>query len=364
MKVAAKLLACSVGLFAAAQSHSQTNVVSDPVGFYKVTISPGANFVSAPLHKVHAYRGLVSTVVGNVVTFSGAPGFTASSFAPADGYSQYVALIKNDSNTNSPSSGNFQGDWWNVTANGTNSITLDPSQGAPTTFIGAGDRVELRKKTSLQDLFGHTNTTVILNKDNNGGPSAGEEDVIQFVSGTTFGAAVLYHDGTLTGGVQGYIIGNDGPYDGSTITIDPDEPIMVFRKSTPPGNTTTNIVSLGQVQTTRLTHYIGSGATTFATGFPAGAALNASNLRESGFLMDSNGGFSEAEEDYLRIVGGTSFGADIILHDGTLNASVVVWLVGGTPDDTFQLETGKGFVYFPKTATGGRTWRQNVPFTP
>jgi uncharacterized protein (TIGR02597 family) len=343
-----------VGLFTIASVQAQSNVVSDPVGFYKVPINPGANFISAPLHKVHAYRGTVSGVSGNVVTLNGNPNFTVNQFGPADGFSQYVLIVRNDNSANP----GIQGDWWNVTANAAGTVTLDPAQGSVAT-IGASDQIEIRKKTSLQDLFGHL-STLILNKDSDGAGNASQEDVIRSVSGTSFGLEIFYHDGTLTAGQQGYIVDGNGPFDGSTITVDPDEPLMVFRKT---GSTSTNVVSLGQVHSKKLTHYFGAGANTFANAFPANAPLGSTGLNAVA-AQDSDGAANQNQEDVIRSVVGTSFAQEIFLHDGSLTATPPIWIVDGNPDDTAPLTAGNGYIYFVKTATGGRTWRQNVPFTP
>ena len=125
MRTAVNLLACTVGLFTIASVQAQSNVVSDPVGFYKVAINPGANFIAAPLQKVHAYRGTVASVSANTVTLNGNPNFTVNQFGPLDGFSQYILIVRNDNSANP----GIQGDWWNVTANAAGTVTLDPAQG-------------------------------------------------------------------------------------------------------------------------------------------------------------------------------------------------------------------------------------------
>jgi uncharacterized protein (TIGR02597 family) len=365
MRKLTSFIACVAGAFAAAQVNAQTNVISDPVGFYKVTINAGANFISAPLHKVHAYRGLVSGVSGNTVTFSNAA-FTVNAFGPADGFAQYIALIKKDNNTNAPTAGNAEGDWWKITANGTNSVTLNPAQGAPTSFIGVGDQIEIRKLVSMRDLFGYgPSGNLFLNKDFNGAPNAAEEDVIRLVVGTSFSSEIFYVDASVIG-QEGYIVDGNGPFTGDTITIEPDEPIMLFRKT---GSASTNITTLGQVQTTKLTHYLQAGANTVASAYPANALLSATGLKEAGFIQDSNGASNPAEEDVIRLVSGSSFSDDIFLHDGSLTATPPIWIVNGNPDDgsaAFSLAPAKGYIFQMKTGGSASrlTWRQNVPFTP
>ena len=354
MRTAVKLLACSVGLFtlASAQAAAPTNVVSDPVGFYKVNINEGANFVSAPMHKVHAYRGVVSGVSGNTITFNGNPNFAVDQFNPVATPSprnQYIAIVRN-------SAGSNEGDWWTIQDTAANTITVDPGADTMTTATPAGTQIEIRKLTSFKDLFG-SGSEYILNKSANGIANTADEDVIRFVIGTSFGATVIYRADTDQFRTGSPITGDWG--DGSTLTIEPDEPVLVFRKA---GTGSTNIVSLGQVQNRKLTHYFQEGANTFANSFPVNADWGTSGLFEAGMVGSANTIANAADEDIIRPVNGTSFGQSIYYH---LNGVPPAFKRGtALADPTDNNKTGAGYVFFRKTGSGPLVWRQSVPFTP
>lgn len=366
MRTAVKLLTCAFGIVAGASLvQAQTNVISDPVGFYKVNINAGANFMSAPLHAVHSYRGLVDSVAGNIVTLSGTPGFTVNAYGPAltggpapISIPQYVMIVRQDSDTNSPTVGDYEGDWWLITANAAGTLTLDPAQGAPTSFIGAGDQIEVRKMTSLKDLFGTNGGTI--NKSTNGVAETALEDVIRRMNGTSFGTTIFYLDNTTNpapGTNNHWIFGGKNAGDGSIVTFEPDEPLMLFRKT---GSAPTNVVSLGQVHTKRLTHYLIEGANTYANPFPANALMKTSGLLETpGWVSSANNTFSTLDEDGLRILNGTSYGSPIFHIFNPPNTNT--WFGGGMSTNP-TVGSGSGYMIFIKAGTGGRTWRQRVPF--
>src|ERR1051325_2232174 len=357
MRIATSLLACSFGIFAAAQLQAQTNVVSDPVGFYKVTLTAGAGkFIQAPLHKIQSYRGIVSGTSGNIVNLNGNPSFTANAFNKATipggsaQFYQYILIVRNDASATP----GIEGDWWFIESNTTTNITLNPSHGAVST-IGAGDQIEVRKLTSIADLFGYP--TSILNPDSTGDQAKETADVIRFVNGTSFGAAVSFY----TGGPTGYLYSGDSSGSGgSAITIGPDQTIIVFRKA---GGGNTNITSLGQVHIKRLTHYLVAGGNSIGNPFPVNAPLGPSGLEQSGWQTDTTGNQSKDETDVIRVVNGTSFGAAISLQATNVTGFTTnTWYDGSTLSGDIPLTPGAGYIMFRKT--GSLTWRQNVPFTP
>ncbi len=323
--------------------------VSTVVGVHKLTLSAGPNFLSAPLHRAPAHRGAVAGVSTATITFSGSPGWTADQFGPHDGHSQYIALLRNDASANP---GN-QGDWWPVTGNAANSVTVDVSAEDLPALVGSGDEIEIRRLTSLRDLFG-TGASLRLNKDSDGSASSVDEDVIYFVSGTSFSSEVFYHDGSLA--PEGFYRDGAGPLDGSTLTVGPDEAIMVMRKT---GSAPMDVYSAGHVQDTRLTHYLAPGATPVGTGFPVDSAVGLSGLVACGWKADSDGSANAADDDLLYSVLGSAFSDEVFLHDGSL--APYGWYANGTANDAFALGSAKGFVAFVQNPAGLR-WRQPVPF--
>lgn len=350
MRTAVNLLACTVGLFTIASLQAQSNVVSDPVGFYKVTVNEGANFVSAPLHKVHVYRGVVQSVSGSTITFNGNPNFAVDQFNPVSApfaRNQYIVIVRNSAGSNT-------GDWWTIQDTTANTITVDPGADTMTTATPAGTQLEIRKLTSFKDLFG-SGADCILNKSANNIANTADEDVIRFVQGTSFGATVIYNSTTDQYRTGSPIAGDWG--DGSTLTIEPDEPVLFFRRA---GTGATNIVALGQVQTKPLTHYFQEGANTFSTVYPLNSDWVTSGLIASGMAASANLVANANDEDVIRLVNGTSFDTGIILYsvDSTFRRS------GANADPAFNAKTGAGYVYFRKAGSGPLVWRQSVPFTP
>ncbi len=357
MRTVAQTAACAIGLLIGAtqvQSADPTNVLSDPVGFYKVNIGPGANFIAAPLQPMQEYRGARQSSTINSVTFSNTPNFVVNKYAPADGFNQYILIARFDADKTIGAADNITGDWWTIVSNTTNTVTVNPMSDNLSTYLGAGDQFEIRRLTSLKDLLG-TASSCILNKDTDFDVNPAQEDIIRYVVGTGFTKEIFYHSDVPA--ADGYYVDGAGPFDGSTITLEPDEAFVLQRKVT-----STNMVSLGQVQTTRLTHYMVPGPNTFANAYPANAPISTSNLKESGFVQDTDFDINPAQDDIVRSVIGTGFVDEIFYHSGAIDTAG--WYVGGSLNDAYPFVPGRGYVYFVKSGTGGRVWRQTVPFTP
>ncbi|MDX1953121.1 MAG: hypothetical protein SFY81_13150, partial [Verrucomicrobiota bacterium] len=135
---------------------AQANVVSDPVTASKLTVNPGANFISAPGHKTPLFTGSVTAVSGDVVTIGGTLTAGALNKVDLDGFGtfahQYTLVIRHD---RSADGAGTQGDWFTVESNTATTVTVTPDGfGATSTRIAAGDIVEIYKMTSLNDVFG------------------------------------------------------------------------------------------------------------------------------------------------------------------------------------------------------------------
>lgn len=345
----------------AGPAFSQTEVYTQPVGFYKIPINAGSsatpNFISAPLHRIHDYRGIVSSATSNTVTVSGSP-WSVNQFAQVAlagttlTNAQYIVVVRKDA-SETPG---VEGDWWPIISNTANTLTLDVGVDNLSTLLANPDQVEIRHLTTMRDLFGY-GSTVILNADSNFIPNQNQEDIIRYVQGTSLSHQVFYHK-DATPANEGYYIGGVGPFDGTTLTIEPDQPIMVYRKA---GSTATNVVSLGQVHVTRLTHYLGEGPNAVSSPFPAGAAVGTSNLKESGWISDVNFIPNVNQEDIGRKVVGASL-SDQIYHHQDANPSLTGWYVGGVLSNDYTFAAGSGYIFYIKTGGGALRWRQSVPY--
>lgn len=339
--------ALAVGAFSLISAHGQ-GAASQPVGLIQIPINAGANFISAPLHRIHTYRGVVSSVDSASLTVVGDPAWTVNQFAPLDGFTQFIALVRGSGLTPS-----HAGDWWPVLANDGNSLTLDTrDEDLPSALI-AGDHIEIRHLTSLKDLFG-TGATFVLNKDSNAIPGASQEDLIRFVQGTGFSSTIFYHDGSLIG--EGYYVNGAGPLDGATVTLWPDQPIMVFRKS---GSAPVTITCRGQVQTTRLAHYLQPGANVIGNPFAIDSPISGCGLLEAGWLGDDNGVPSASQEDLVRPVVGTGLGAPVYYHNGSSIAAG--WYCNGALANDYPLEPARAYMLFIQ-GTDSFVWTQLPPY--
>lgn len=358
------LLAAAAVLSSDYLASGQSPVVTRPFGFFGVRLNsspstPLAHAISAPVYARHAYRGQVASVAGNIITFSGSPGFTVNAYGPvnlggsAGAFTQYIVLVRQDADKTPADPNNVTGDWWQITANGANSVTVNPAQGDPAALLGAGDELEIRKLTSLKDLFGPTADG--LNTSNDGIPNTADEDVIRTLAGTTFVKTIFYYNGTVGGGTPQWIVAGTAAGDGSAVTFEPDETFILYRKA---GSPVKDVLATGEVQTTRLTHYLQEGGNVLANPFLVNALLSGSNLKESGWISSANGFAETANEDVIRPLIGTSFGSSIFhISNGMLNT----WVQGQNTSPA--LSSGGSYVVFIKTGSGGRIWRQNVPFS-
>ncbi len=384
MRTVAKSFAVACGLILAGTAlHAQTNVVSDPVGFYKISIVPGGNVISAPMQPIQAYRGLAGARTANSVTFSTAASFAVNQFAPvtvATGtgnvqFNQYILVLRQTAkgitftNTsfvnpaNPVITNNFSGDWWPIASNGTNSVTVTVGADDLTTHMNAGDSLEIRKLTSLKDLLG-AGSSYVLAKSADGNADPSVTDVIRTLSGTSFQHSIVYYEEGSDLPNAGYLINGSYPgVDGSTITFEPDESLVVFRKIG-----STNAVSLGQVQTTPLTHYLSPGANVLGSPFPANQLLLSAGIENAqGFKADVNGSADPADGDVVRSIAGVSF-IDTFSKFAGENTTPFPsqWFVNGgsTDETTYNILPTKSYVYFVKAGSGGRVWRQPLPYTP
>ncbi|NJM55668.1 MAG: TIGR02597 family protein [Verrucomicrobiae bacterium] len=155
-KLAVSLGAVTLALTGITAS-AATNVVSDPVGFYKIAIPTGPNMISAPLPNISAFKGTVASVSGNNINFSGTPGFTSSAFGPVTvggmPRGQFLLIVCKDADEIDGSPANVAGDWWVISNNSTTNVTVEPSGDVVGNFVEEGDTVEIRKLTSLKDIF-------------------------------------------------------------------------------------------------------------------------------------------------------------------------------------------------------------------
>ncbi|MFN0066506.1 MAG: TIGR02597 family protein [Limisphaerales bacterium] len=349
---AATLLATGTSLLVAPVCFAQSSV-SSPVGVHKITINPtGANVFAAPMQKKAAWTGAVASATASTITATGTPGWISSQFGPEDGYRQFLVILTKDA---SASPGNA-GDYWLISANTAGVLTVDASPIAPNVSLAAGDTIEVRPLVSVADIFGLGAATV-LNPNTTGAPDPATDDIINRIAGTGFSEDIIYFtDGGASDGYYSLATGV-GPVDGSTITFRPDEPLSLNRRGTP-----VTLASVGNVQTTPLSHFLGFGKTAVGIGFPVDAKVGVSKLLESGWTSNLTGVVDESDTDILRPVDGSSF-ADDYFHFAGGSAAENGWYSSalGGPDANLPLSPTVGYVAFVLNPSG-LIWRQPPPF--
>lgn len=363
-KLAVSLGAVTLALTGITAS-AATNVVSDPVGFYKIAINPGANSISVPLPNISAFKGTVASVSGDIITFSGTPGFTANQFAPAvlgasmTPRAQYLVIICKDADKAEGAPDNTAGDWWLVQANSISSVTVANGGDTISAFVAPNDVVEIRKLTSLADMFGD-GPNYILTPDVDGFADPGTTDVINIWSGSGINETFSFLTGQGLGfnGYQNATLGDFG-LNGAQITLLPNQAMLVFRT---PASGVTNACVLGQVQTKRFTHYLVEGPNAIGNPLAGAGQVASSNLRETMGWVDDVDGFQDpATADILNRFSGTGIDLTMSYISGQ-GPSFDGWFDGNNFQSTQTLDPTRAYLVFIKPGTGSRRWRQNVPY--
>jgi uncharacterized protein (TIGR02597 family) len=123
-----------------------STATTDPVGYNNIALLANSDtYVSIPFHRTAAFVGQVASVSGNVITVAGTPGWNASQFVYASGSqaNTYYAFIR---------SGSKEGNYYTVTANSANTLTLDLA-GDTLSGLAANDSLSVIPYWTLGTLF-------------------------------------------------------------------------------------------------------------------------------------------------------------------------------------------------------------------
>jgi len=126
---------------------------TDPVGYNTISLLANSDtYVSVPFHRPASFVGQVSSSASNVITVAGTPGWTASQFVYASGTqaNTYYAFIR---------SGTKEGNYYTVTANSANTLTIDLA-GDTLTGLAANDSISVIPYWTLGTLFPSTDVGV------------------------------------------------------------------------------------------------------------------------------------------------------------------------------------------------------------
>ena len=246
------LIAAAVTVSFATFSSAQS-AFTDPVGFETLTIGSGKiGGVSLPLDNIPAFSGPVSSRTANSITTTNAAFGSLSTAA-----SPYLIRIL---------SGASVGRQFRITANTTDTLTLNTGGADLTTLIAVGDRYSVHAIQTLASFFGADASDPNKPAINRNADSTLADNVL--IRGA-FGYLTYYNDGTkwqLVGG--GTTVQND-------VVLLPDQGFLLSRR---PSNPLTITVT-GAVPTTDLkTDLPANKITIFPNRFPVGTTLAGLNL--------------------------------------------------------------------------------------
>lgn len=125
---------------------AQTEVFTQPVGFYKVSLLTNSDtFASIPFTRIPEFNGLVSSVAGSVINVGGSPGWTAGQWATptVNGYLPYFVLFI---------SGAKEGAYYTVTNSGVSTLDVELTP-EDLSGIVAGDKLRIIPFWTLNTIF-------------------------------------------------------------------------------------------------------------------------------------------------------------------------------------------------------------------
>lgn len=128
---------------------AETTVATDPVGLTTIRcLANSDTYVSVPLTRPPEFVGAIKSIAGNTITVSGSP-WTSDQFVYAAGSQPktYFVLIGSHASSN-PKEGNY----YTVTANGTNTLTVDP-EGEDLSAIQAQTQIFVAPYATLGSVF-------------------------------------------------------------------------------------------------------------------------------------------------------------------------------------------------------------------
>ncbi len=310
-----------------------------PLSQGSLTSAPWGHNASAPSFRADVtpeFRGQIvrraaaSTVGTDAIGLQGIT-WQAGELAPRDGFPTHIAQI-----VEGPS-GSGVGEWWPIASHTTSTLTLSTAGQNLTTKVFAGTVFEIVRLTTIADVFGSASST---DRRLNAG-----DTVSVFGDARSFSWTLTF--GTNSTGVVGYFVTRGstrtGPFNGSTLTLLPAQPLNYSRTA----GTAIQLFTAGRVQTAPLAHYPPSGVSYIGSGFPQSFVISASSLRQSGFIADTDFSLSATRDDFLILPVTSSsgtvfagFSQYVFFHAGTPTRPIGWYSLAGTTAETRTLPLG------------------------
>jgi uncharacterized protein (TIGR02597 family) len=312
------ILVFAVGLASIQLAAGQT-VTTDPVGFVQPfngspnqinLLANSDTLVSSPFTRPPAFTGAISSIAGNVITVVGSPGWTTSpqQFVYAQGTqpNHYYVLI--GAIASSPSK---EGHIYNVTANGSNTLTVDTTNDN-LTGIPVNTQVILIPHQTLGTVF------------RVGDPPAGDANVSYTPTTNThqFKTQVLIPDRTTTGinlaSSATYYYINSGAnvgwrLFGDAVTTDHGDDVLVpnsyFTVRNQNGAPGLTLTTVGSVLTKKLALPLATSA--------SGKQDNAVTMVRPVSVSLNNSGLNPADGSFVATTNTHNFQDQLFLYDNT-----------------------------------------------
>jgi uncharacterized protein (TIGR02597 family) len=306
--------------FAAITNVTATDVVTEPVGLYRIDINNGSggyNAFAVPMQTMRKDSGLISAVSSNVITVTCAT-CAGSSYWLSTAL-HYVEFPN----------GLGLGRSYAVQTNDATTITLKTgSEDLTVIGVAAGDRYIIHPYWRIQDVFGPANGGFLYASNN-----ITRSDNVLIWNGAAFST----YWPNKTGGTW---------QPNGTDPILSDESMFIVRK--PAG--VTNIIQCGEVRVTNLVSFLIQGYNMVGNSYPAATTITNMNLLAAGTGFQGSNNISRS--DNVLVWNGAAF--DTLWY----NTTAKTW----QPSNSYPiLPNATYFIYNKKS---GGVWPRPLPYSP
>jgi uncharacterized protein (TIGR02597 family) len=284
----------------ASVAQAQTTAFTDPVGYYTLTITGGAdNVMSLPMVRDAAFAGTVASGGGSITanSFTALAGASSPNWTTAPKQWVYVPVTQRLTYYVEFTSGALKGLIYRIADNTANTLTLDtegeslllrPLPGAPAAALASGDSFKIRPFWNVKDVF-EVGGVPILRAKASAGDFAFDTILFPTYADVAAPATININKGASLSLYYSNIAGQTGwKAQGQSTSLDfgdqifrPSEAIVVRRKDA----TSTTVTNLGTVLMNRSIYFfLGGNAakandTYFSITRPASVKLDDSGVR-------------------------------------------------------------------------------------
>ena len=163
---------------------------TDPVGYVSVTVPANSDAVLAvPLNRAAEFKGVISSISGNVITVAGTPAWTNNQFAPLATANKTYAL--------QVASGAKEGLIGKITANTVDTLTVQLDSGETLADVVAGDQIDVMPYWTPSTLISASvpdGTELYVFDNTTSGQNTSPSVLLQYFSGFGWFETIGYTD--------------------------------------------------------------------------------------------------------------------------------------------------------------------------